>query len=756
LDAILLYLGTALLLLWAWSRYVQPVTRGSAIALFILPMCLTGRALFTGRIYAPVDVPYLAPPLRALLPKVGITVHNGYLSDVFMVMIPGQQAVRAAWHSGAWPLLNPFILCGQVLAGSFQPAPYDPFNVLGLLIPLPGALTYAATMTFFLATLGTFAFSRALGLREEAALIGAAAWMFCAEMLFFVGWTMGRTWAFLPFVLLGVRSVVHVPSLRSALFLTIAFVLLILAGHPETVLHVCGIAAVYGLFELDALRRNTGRAIAFATASGAVALLLTAFALLPLLEAAPQTKEYADRLLTRDMPVGWAQEFVNRAIGNSFLPAWGGQPWRRINADHYTVLNWRVGSLACVLALSALVWARRRRETWFFLAAAIVCAMAGANAQPVIRILHAIPLFDVTLNERLTFGAAFAIAILAAIGADAWPESVRRRIPAVLVVIAAALAMLVFERDRFVAAEIVTLAVFAVLLMTRAPARIALPIVLGLVLLQRSAVDGDMYPSVPRAAFYPHVPILDAIPRGAREPYRMAGVGFTLLPNGATMYGLEDARGYDAMNFKRLYDTFPLWSTPQVSSFNVILDPTRPFLRFLNIRWLINEADKLVEVPDALPRAFIPQHIFLLPSALPSMLSATDFRTQAWIEVPEDGPVDFDNARGTVTTTRVPNGLNLDVTMQGAGWVVISETGWKGWRAYIDRRRVQWRFANHAFLGVYVPAGFHHVKLRYLPEGFVRGRAISLATLAILIAAAVVQRRRSASRRTVPRSPPAE
>ena len=75
--------------------------------------------------------------------------------------------------------------------------------------------------------------------------------------------------------------------------------------------------------------------------------------------------------------------------------------------------------------------------------------------------------------------------------------------------------------------------------------------------------------------------------------------------------------------------------------------------------------------------------------------------------------------------------------MENDGWIVASQSAWKGWRAYIDGRRVQTRFANHAFLGVFVPKGRHNVKLQYLPESFTRGRNISFTTLGALLVAAI-------------------
>jgi uncharacterized membrane protein YfhO len=40
--------------------------------------------------------------------------------------------------------------------------------------------------------------------------------------------------------------------------------------------------------------------------------------------------------------------------------------------------------------------------------------------------------------------------------------------------------------------------------------------------------------------------------------------------------------------------------------------------------------------------------------------------------------------------------------------------------------------ANHSFLGVYVPPGRHHLRVVYLPDAFVRGRAISIGTLLLV------------------------
>jgi hypothetical protein len=61
-----LYVATAAVLLWLAHRYVMPIGRGVAAVLLLLPFCFVGKALLTGGVYAPVDLPYLTEPLLAM------------------------------------------------------------------------------------------------------------------------------------------------------------------------------------------------------------------------------------------------------------------------------------------------------------------------------------------------------------------------------------------------------------------------------------------------------------------------------------------------------------------------------------------------------------------------------------------------------------------------------------------------------------------------------------------------------------------
>ncbi len=235
---------------------IARIGRIAAVALVLLPLAFTGKALLTGRVYAPIDLPYGAMPMSALRDQYGISEksHNALLSDVYSHNIPWKFAVRDSYRRGEAPLWNPGLFAGDILAAAAQPAAYDPLLLLSFLLPLANSLTFLATLTFFIAGIGMYLLLRDLRVSEIPSLAGAAAWMFSLFNAFWIEWALGATTVWLPLLLLGVRRVVRERSLKAASLLTFAFVMMLLAGHPESALHLVAIGVVWAAAELWAVR----------------------------------------------------------------------------------------------------------------------------------------------------------------------------------------------------------------------------------------------------------------------------------------------------------------------------------------------------------------------------------------------------------------------------------------------------------------------------------------------------------------------
>jgi hypothetical protein len=757
---LILYLLTAAALLGIAHACVTRLTGGTAIVLLLLPLVFTGRAVLTGRVYAPVELAFTTEPLSAYRAEVGAPApQNRMLSDITYQMIPWRQALRQSIAKSEWPLWNRFEGCGDVLAGAAQSAPFSPFTLLALLLPVAASFGFTASIAFFLAALGTYLLARELGCGEMASLTAAATFTLSAPIALQILWPLGFGWALLPLVLMATRRVVALPSIRSTAILTTALTLEALAGHPETLLHVATIGGVYGLFEI-ARRGQKRRVMMCAIAAGIVALLLSAIAILPLLDASRQTVEHRIRTeFFAKSPLRVARGLPSAALLSDLLP------FARDSFRHFLMARAEAGSIALALAIFALWRSPRSRRTdspvrLFFAILGVFCLLASANAWPIAQFLHRLPLFNLALNDRLASAVPLCAAILVAFAVDARSDRAGIVMAALLVLLAAGAAGMrpgSIDIPRFVA-ELAPLAIAAVIVLFVRNRALVAPALLALILLQRTISDGALIPANDARIAYPPVALFRPL-QSIREPFRITGIGPLLFPNTATMYGLEDARLMTAMTLTAFDDTFPLWCRHGGFGFNQIDDLTRPMLSMLNVRFAVvpkdeaipdgwrdvitDHASRLIENEHVLPRAFVPRSVRAgVANDIEDMSAATDFGGMAWLDVPGT-PRDIANGPGTIVIH--PNAF--DVTMINDGYIVISNTAWSGWRAYLDGRRTKIVRANHAFLGVLVPKGKHAVRLVYLPQAFVVGRAITFLTLAFVIALGVAPSARRLYRR---------
>lgn len=764
----LLYLLSAAGTLVFVRRFVAISRRVSAV-LILVPLCLTGRALVTGRVYAPIDLAYHFDPLASMASQVGIErIANPLPSDVAVQFVPWNAAVRWSFAHRQWPLWNPFELSGDVLAAAAQSAPFHPVTLLGLLLPATDALGFMAAMTYFLAALGMFLFLRDLGLRQLPSLLGAAGWALSSYVVAFTGTAHGNAIALLPLAMLGARGVALRPGTRSAALLTSSLILIILCGHPETTLHVVALAFAYVLFSA---RERLIRVVASGLGAGILAVLLTAFFLLPMMDAIPQTREYQHRRAGSVAPsVSW--DVVAHVLGNNFVPFAEGAPGEE-ELQHERAMEHRsmgtayAGAMLFAPAFFALLRARGR-EKWFFLGAVLFGFLAGAEAPLISDVLARLPLFDLAINTRMIPFAAFGICVLAAMGLQVSFEEGKRLAWFFLGVALATVAVIAliangstltpdFLRANTVREVFPLLLAFA-LLRALPSHRAAMAAILGLLLLQRVSEIGGFIPAVDRRAYAPPIAGFEKLPRGGGEPYRVVGQGPLFAPNIAAQYGLEDVRGYQAMTFGRLAETFPLWSVPQPVWSNRVDDLTAPMLSMMNVRFALALPESIVprawrlvgrypgyqllENSGALPRAFVPGVVHVgATDVMRGLRACRDFGAEAWVET--DGPAaTIANGSGSVTTRAEGSRLFLHASMRAAGWIVVSESAWKGWRAVMERASIRVHFADRAFLGIYVPAGQHDIEMVYLPHAVTSGALVSMATVLLAGIVAAARRRR--------------
>jgi membrane protein YfhO len=141
---------------------------------------------------------------------------------------------------------------------------------------------------------------------------------------------------------------------------------------------------------------------------------------------------------------------------------------------------------------------------------------------------------------------------------------------------------------------------------------------------------------------------------------------------------------------------------------------------------------RLFRVPDPLPR------VYVVGAARPAaaheaLVALADPLFDARHEVLLPGTA-RGRAPGFAASVRVRwrrmDALATDVELSEPGWLVVVEAYEPGWTGRVDGRPAPVLVANGLFRAVAVPAGAHHVELRYRPPGLRAG--LFLSSLAVM------------------------
>jgi hypothetical protein len=750
---------------------------------------LTGKAMLLGRLYGPSDLSFASDPWRRLPAAAAIgPPRNAILSDLAFANLPWRAAVREAVANGRAPLWNRFVLAGTPLLPAAQAGILHPSTLLSLALPLPLSWTFSCTFTLFLALLCAFLFFRDLALGVVPALLGAAAWAFSTYVVFWDGWSVGPSTASLPLLLLGLRRLARDPGGAAILLTAVALALSVFGGHPESAFHGAAVGGVWFLGELFLLGggARVRRALGGAAAASALALLLAGPQLFPLLEAIPHSAEYRARHADAAAADARRQSVPLPAALPRLLPdllpfahgIYGRSPVQGERGDGSGMPLGYAGALLFPLAGLALRGSRRLRwERAFFLAATVAGLLYGASVPGLIDVTSRLPGFALALNYRLVFLAGLGLAGLAALGVQRLLDEKASRALGfacagwtLLIAAAFALSRGVF-RDRGLAEpfvwtelafELVPVLVLLLLAIRWSGHGLAAA-ALTLLVAQRVAEMGGVYPALPASSLAPPLPTLAAAPLATPgEPCRVVAAGDTLRPNGSTLYRLEDVRGYESLVLDRFTDTYPLWSQPQPASFNRVADLTRPFLSFLNACYAIAAPDDPVPAgwreqargadmaifdnPAALPRAFVPRLLRRVADPgerLAELAKATDFARTVWLSEP--GVSEEANGEATLIVRSVGPDLVLRARASGPTLIATSIPDWPGWTASEAGQSLPTVTVNHAFVGVRVPSGDHTVRLAYRPRSWRLGLGAFAAGImaAVVVASAATRRRRA-------------
>ncbi len=594
------------------------------------------------------------------------TLQAPALSDPVWQFVPWLGLARRELAAGRLPLWNPHQDGGVPLLGNAQSALLTPLDWPVLLLGAADGWNVSLLARLLLAAAGAYLLLRDLGRSRAASGLGAVVFSLSGAFVAWLEFPLVLTVAPAPLLLFFARRCARRESPRAVAGVAAATFLVLAGGQPEAALLVAILAAAVVFASAPAPAGWVRPAAGAALGAG-----LCAPALLPFAE---YFRHSAARIGEGRHPFVLSARDLLRFV------------WPRLAGSNAIEAAATVSIVVLLLLPLGLATARRDRETRFWALAAAAMLLAIYD-NPVSR---ALALATPVYWTRFLLLLPLALGAVAAAGLDALRQRFAGSGRAASVAIGAAAA--------------------------------------AVCLVELLSAARGVHAVSPAADLAPRTPMLDRL-AADREIFRVLPLHTMLSPDSATDYGLEDARGYDALGpagwrrARAAIGRFADLPTQKDAIEPWDLAPGGSGLDDWNVKYLL------------LP----PQYGFGAETLnakkgldLEDVYSGPDGRILRNRRVRPR--VRLQGTAGEVRVrARAPGLWRIAVRAEADGALVVADPFFPGWRARVDRAESPLTAVPGEPMSVRLPAGPHEVELDYRPASFQAG--VGVAGIAALVVA---------------------
>jgi len=770
-----------------------------AFALAAVLFLLLHESLIGGRGLVPADGVLNRPPWNQTERP-----SNYLLGDQYSTFIPQHEFVHREILQGHFPLWDPYLDCGKPNLGSIQGALLFPINLL--LMPLDPfyASGPAAFLKLFLAGLFTMLYLRLLGASDCAAFLSGLIFSLSGFMIVWLGHPQVNCAMWLPLLLYFIeKSFLGLPGrsanifsggiLRAWIGFAITYGLMLLGGHPPTMVHVTILAGIYFLIRLTEYRRAQPLwRFGMFMGSLAIGFLLAAPQLLPYLEYyRHSSSSMASAAVHR-----WSTALTPGSLIFFLFPHLAGSPTEGFE-DMAKVLglrdlpnfNERTGYVG-ILPLLFVTWAiafRRCKFTLFYLIVVIASLLVIFGVPPLPAIMGKLPILCDINQTRLLLFVGFGIAVLAGLGWDAFnrggkQQKVLLTATAFWVIVGVAILCVwsvvgpkfqeLDESHRiFILKQLLVLAggLVATGVLVAWPGRWGnrLPpaVCLGWAAFDLLWFSMGYNPAIPRDRYYPGTPGIEWL-RADHSLFRILGARTTLTPNSAEVYGLNDVRGLDFMSVQRYEKLITGNSGDFVFYLSAASLPDA--LLLLNVKYLLlprqmplNPQFFELVCADGMAiyryNACVPRALAVFDTRVSSPASILDevrsgrFDPQQVLLLEEEPAAvagEETHSAGTNSDVSVrftsyqADEVGVEASLPRSGFLLLLDTFFPGWIATVNGQPKKIYQADYNFRAVSLPAGKSTIHFFYRPKSLRLGLALSATGWLALVGAWFWSRKR--------------
>ncbi len=711
----------------------------------------------------------------------GVPVKNALLSDAFSHFYVLKNLSFDILKSGHWPFWNRFIFSGTPLLATFHISALFPGNLLLLLPGLWGWRAFIVLSTLF-ATLSMYFYLSTRLSSRLASISAAIVFAFAGPM---TTWSEFGTavWSagFIPLLLLCLDQIFLKKKIKFLWLYSLLLTVTVTAGHVQLLTYLIPLISFYSLFLFLQSESQHKLILLFSVGFFSIlGFLLASIQLLPTYYLFKYSIRSEERYSSQfnygliDLP-----QLIRLWVPDFFGHPSTGNHWSTFIYHEYASF---LGTLTLPFVLPLFLKKFRTGFSNFFLTIFILSLFLVVS-HPLSKGLFGLnlPLFTYSSASRLFFITGLSAAILLGISLDflSRDRTILRPLRFMLLflaitnVVALSLAPSSFRSIalRNSLLPLLILVSFFAITLTKLSKNLLLVIILVVLVLDMGRFFRKYNPFVPAHLTFPTTPALDFLTK-QQGTFRISREDTNLLPpNTWVPYRLESIEGYEPLRPLAYGQLFHLTKNDHldnpVSRYSLQERVNPKYLDALNVKYFLSvEADdkkpslqvlsllkhdyKLVFKDD---KTLIYENTHFLPRAYFAnkvLQVSTSEQEQLLLE-----NKDFDPTTTAVLTEKIPqtfapndsvahlvnyqdNLLEFDLISDVQSFLIIANNFDPGWQASLDGKTTPLYQTNHSLQGIVVPTGQHHLRLKYVPQGFRDGLKLSFSAIVVWLFTLVI------------------
>lgn len=712
---------------------------------------------------------------------------NPLITDPVLQAYPWRKLTIENIKSGQLPLWNPYSFSGQPLLANIQSAPFQVGNILFLLFDFNIAWALQVILPPIVAAIFMYLFLRSINVSVYASSFGAITLPFSGFFIAWLTWgTIIATVMWLPAILFAINKLSSKKSPFFFLLVIFATTQVVFSGHWQSASYV--FLAIFLYLAVFFLKTRNLKIIFLPVLAIILGISITAVQILPSLEFI--------NFSNRDNDQGY---YPNRAdwfippqnLAQLVAPDFFGNP---ATYNYWGVWNYiefvsTIGIIPLTFVLLSLL--KFSKKSAFFVVLAATALLTGlANPISKIPYLLKFPLISSMQPSRIIFLLVFATSALSAIGFDEFlKEKARPKFflsPILLLFIISVLFVTTFianifpnldnidppyiARRNLILPFLTVLAALLIFVVKRLKPTAMLPIFLLVVLVTTAELFRF------GLKFTPFTKILSIFPQtettqflqNQEKPFRIMATDRRIMhPNVSTVYNLESTDGYDPLYLESYSKLVSSWQAGQSrvgpNSFNRIVTAQKfnsKITDILNVKYILTFDEinnprfrkvfeegqtKVYENISALPRFYFVEKIvkfgseeqelnyLLAPDAdIKNTAVSREFEFSAPFAAA--GKIELIDYSDQLITLKTSNATESPL--------IIANTNYPGWQAYIDGQQREIREVNFLLQSILIPPGEHELRLKFEPKSFYNGLYISAFALLLTLGSTILIWRR--------------